>query len=195
MNKLHRTTTAALAAALLAVGLTACSGADSSTATEPRTVEETVSTGTIDDVIEDSESAEPTEEATPEEPELVIYAFGDKGALPNGMEVQVSELRPYDPGPGAAIGKGDKAFVAYTVTLTNNTGKIYDASDYTSSATTGDREAEEVYDGDIGGSPYTKVLPGRSISFDQAYGVDKGSDFVLYVDPMWSGGKELIFAS
>lgn len=154
-----------------------------------------VETDPLDDEIlgESPPTEEPTEEPTED---LIVHSFGDAGGtLSNGLSVKVSKLRPYRPTESAAIGKGDKNFIAYTVTIVNNSGSIYDLNEYGASATTGERAAEQVYDDNMGGAPGTNVLPGKSIKFDQAWGVDKGSDFVLYVIPDYDINEQLVFTS
>ena len=61
--------------------------------------------------------------------------------------------------------------------------KVYDASGFTTSATSGDQEAESVYDSGGGiDSPSAKILPGKSLTFNIAYGYTPGQDFTLTVN-------------
>ena len=83
-------------------------------------------------------------------------------------------------------------FVGFTVTIKNGTGKRFDPSSFYTTATTGDDEAEQVFDSEGGynAAPSTKLRAGRSVKLKIGYGVDKNSDFVVEVAPGYTADDE-----
>jgi Transposase and inactivated derivatives len=66
-----------------------------------------------------------------------------------------------------AASSAAKAYVKFTVTIVNGTGKTFDPSMFSASAQSANLEADEVYDtaGGLNGSPDTKLLKGREAKF------------------------------
>lgn len=112
-------------------------------------------------------------------------AFGETFAYDDGLEVTVGELGAFEPSEWA-WGEGEE-YVVVTVTITNGTGEVFDPSGFSTTASSAGREAEEVWDTDSGieGAPQTSLQPGKSVSFEVAYGVDDAADVTLDVSPDW----------
>ena len=114
-----------------------------------------------------------------------VSHFGSSGyTWEDGLLVTVSAPVEFTPSESAAGGKG-LAAVKFTVTITNNTSKSYDPAMFTTSAQSGTQEADSIYDIDnnLGGSPHTALLPGRTVTFDVGFGVSDPKDVVLQVTP------------
>lgn len=141
-------------------------------------------------------SEKPSEEPSAEETEDPIHAFGDTVAYKTGIQVTVGELKSFKPSEYSSFRKGDKTFVLFEVTIKNGTNKRYDPVAFTTTGATGDRDAEQVFDSAAGllGPPRSVLLKGRSKKFKMAYGVDKGEDFVLEVQPDFAS-EAAIFSS
>lgn len=115
------------------------------------------------------------------------YAFGQEATWPDGVKVRVSKPTVFKPGEYAAISdKSVKNFVAVDITLTNGSSAAVEASNIVVRATSGDREAEAVFDGDRSTFPSSRVMPGKSLKWRQAFG-KPGRDFLLTVDWGYSG--------
>ena len=99
------------------------------------------------------------------------YAFGQEATWPDGVKVRVSKPTVFKPGEYAAISdKSVKNFVAVDITLTNGSSAAVEASNIVVRATSGDREAEAVFDGDRSTFPSSRVMPGKSLKWRQAFG-------------------------
>jgi hypothetical protein len=135
----------------------------------------------------DEATAEPAtaEEPTEEPTEAAFNTFGQTYTWENNLSVAVSPPEPYKRGEYAAGGEGAAHHVAFTVTIVNNTGKIYEPSMFTTTVQSANAEGDQVYDSQNGmeGAPMTKVLPGRESKFKIAYGVESVEDIVMEVSP------------
>ena len=112
--------------------------------------------------------------------------FGGEGyTWTDGLSVKVSKPAAFKPSDTAAGTDQFKNFVAMTVTIKNGSKKNYDPSQFYMTVSSGDQEAEQVYDSGqgISGTPSTTVLPGRSVTFKQAFGVKDPKDIVAEVRP------------
>lgn len=172
-------------ACVLAVTMTACGSGDpdsptptvAETATAPAS-QEAPPAGDLE-----SEEATPSEEAAPG-----IAKFGDAVTLPNGEgTIIVTAPEPYKPSETAFMaGDWDEwdEYVVMTVTEKND-GKEPALAGWSITATTGDAEAEQVFDSANGvDSPTADVMPGKSITYKIAFGRKKGQDFVLQAAPL-----------
>lgn len=136
--------------------------------------------------------AEPEPEFTaPEEADDEPVAFGSSKVYTDGLQVTVSKGKSFKPSDTSAGGDGFKSFVKYTITIVNGTGKVFDASMFSSSAQSGNVEADEIYDTDMGGAPGTKLLKGRESKFSVGYGVTDPKDVVLEVTPSFEHNSVL----
>jgi len=129
-----------------------------------------------------------TDEYTPPDPSTEADAtahFGSEGyKWEDGLEIAVGQPVVFTPSEYAA-GTGKGTSVKFKITITNKTGKAYDASMLTTSAQSNTEEAEEIFDTEngLGGSPSTQVLAGRTVTFSVGYTVANAKDVVLEVKP------------
>jgi hypothetical protein len=117
-----------------------------------------------------------------------VAHFGTAGyTWEDGLEVVVSAPIAFTPSSWAA-GTGKGTALKFKITLTNKTGKTFDAAMFMASAQSGTEEANEIFDGDNGlnGSPSTKLLDGRTATFYVGFTVADKSDVVLQVQPGFS---------
>ena len=115
------------------------------------------------------------------------YAFGQEATWPDGVKVRVSKPTVFKPGEYAAISdKSVKNFVAVDITLTNGSSAAVEASNIVVRATSGDQEAEAVFDGDRSTFPSSRVMPGKSLKWRQAFG-QPGGDLVVTADWNFQG--------
>lgn len=135
-----------------------------------------------------SPSSEVTPETVPEQPdgaEEMMVGFGETFEWEDGTKVLLTTPVAYSPDEYAAGGEGYDSFVKITVTITNGSGAPLDASFSSPTVTSGVTEGSEIFDETVGDSPMSSILPGRTITFDTAYGVDDPSDIVAEFAPTW----------
>lgn len=105
------------------------------------------------------------------------------------MAATVSKPTPFKPSETASAPEGAQDFVVIEVTLLNGSDKPVESVLLSTRATSGDAEAEQVFDFDQGiGPPSSKVLPGKTLKWREAY-AKPGDDFVLTVDWNFGGGS------
>lgn len=156
---------------LLVVVLAGCSGVTNTPAESPPAVSESAS-------VAPSPSESVSEEAEPSE---LTKPFGSTFTWDDGVAITVSKPKAYKPDEFAAIIDDSKSFVIVSVTVKNGSEEAVESISLNLRATTGEREAGSVFD-DTSTLPTVKVLPGKSLKWSQAFGVDKGAPFVLTVD-------------
>jgi hypothetical protein len=66
------------------------------------------------------------------------------------------------------------------VTFVNRSGKLFDPSMTSTTASSGEVEADEVYQDDLG-TPSARVLPGKKVSFWIGHGVQSDKKFTITV--------------
>lgn len=120
-------------------------------------------------------TAEPLEEEV-----YPTLLFGADAALEEAV-VQVGKPTKHklNKTDGFVEGKW-KAFSAVNVSITNTGTEPLDTSDFWITATTGSRAAAEVFEPGLG-NPNVKVLPGKSVRFKTAFGVDKKKPLIVSV--------------
>lgn len=125
-----------------------------------------------------SETASPTPTQSP------FARFGQTFTYPIGVAITISRPAAYKPSNSSTV-SSKASPVAFTVLIKNGSEEIYDPSFFSTSAQSGDTEAEEIFDSanNVDGSPSTKLLPGRSVKFRIAYAVEAPSDIVMEVNP------------
>jgi hypothetical protein len=114
----------------------------------------------------------------------------------DGLSVRLTKPKPFVPSDTAATGH-QPHHIKFTVTIVNDTDALYDpAASLWFTMQSGNREADQVFDGDMGGSPSTKLLPGREAAFQSGWNVMNPDDLVFEVQPsfdhqavlfVWSG--------
>ena len=178
-----------LTLAALALGglLSGCATTESAAPGTQPDAQVTESTNPVPDFSEEpTPTEEPSEEPEEsEEEEDPILKFGQSHTWEDGMQVTIGKLEPFKPSDTAAFDEDDERFVKFHVIIKNGTKKRFDPSSFSTTAATGDRDAEQVFDSanGVSGGPESKILPGRSKNFDIGYGIDRGKDFVLEVAP------------
>jgi hypothetical protein len=165
-----------IAAVLIAAAvLTACGGSPTNTPAATVTVTQTAASEPV--TPPSTTSSTTTTEST------LTKNFGSTFTWPDGIAVTVSKPAPYTPSSSAAKQTGDKKFISVETTLKNGTKAPIEASQFYAKATTGDREAHEVFDSGqgMGGSPSSTILPGKELKWKTAWGVEEGKPFVMTV--------------
>ncbi|WP_043110033.1 DUF4190 domain-containing protein [Paraoerskovia marina] len=122
-------------------------------------------------------------------------SFGSTYTYDDGLAVTISEPESFTPGEWAFGGEDAPAHVKFTITVDNGTDEPFDPSLFTTSLASGGAESDSVYDDDISGSPDTKVMPGKSVSFVVGYGVEDPDDLTMEVSPDFLEHEEILVAS
>ena len=112
----------------------------------------------------------PDDEAVPAE----ALSFGDTMAWENGVEMTVSAPEPYTPSEAAA-GADQANHIVFTMTITNNSTENLQPLPYTR-LSSGGQEGSQIFDatadgGQIGIPPTTVILPGQSVTWQDAWSV------------------------
>jgi hypothetical protein len=112
--------------------------------------------------------------------------FGSTFTWDDGVAVTVSKPAPFKPSNPEVVKMQDpqsKSFVVVDVTLKNGSKEPIDAIMLRLKATTGSREAKQLFDTAAGVDlPTSKILPGADLKWKAAFGVDEGAPFVMTVD-------------
>lgn len=108
-------------------------------------------------------------------------SFGQTITYDDGLAVTVTDKGTFKPSEYAAKEKA-KRYIKYQVTLKNGTDKSIDPVLIYPTLQDGEAEASSVTDVEkkIGVPPTTKLLPGRTVKWNVAYGVDT-DDLVMEV--------------
>lgn len=112
-------------------------------------------------------------------------SFGDDWTYENGVTVTLSQPADYTPSDSSFDPSNAPAHVTFEVTVTNDGEEDYDPVLLSLSAQSGSTPAEQIFDSaqGVGGSPSTTLLPGRSVTFPVAFGVQDPTDLVVEVSP------------
>ena len=111
--------------------------------------------------------------------------FGDTYVYDSGLAVTVGEPAPVTPSATASGGEGAASFVRFEVTVVNNGRRDLDMSRFLTDVTSGNQEADEVFDSEMGlnGYPDDSLASESTVSFAIGYGVADPSSMVMEVDP------------
>lgn len=128
----------------------------------------------------------------------MIAAFGEVFDYTNGVSISVSEGVAFQPSGTAAGAVDGQTHLAFTITLTNGTNEAIDPYTY-ETVSSGGSEASSIFDmdnpiGDVGGSPMTSLLPGKSVSWIVGYSVADPADLVFEASPGFEY-EEVIFTN
>lgn len=110
--------------------------------------------------------------------------FGQTLTYPDGLAVSVA-VRPFQPAASAAgTGQGVARCIAARVTLTNNTSKPIEALSTSVVATANGAPLSQVVDieQNMTGAPMVTVLPGKTVTFEMAFGVPTAGKADLQVE-------------
>ena len=179
---MKRSTLAILAAPVAALTLTACgiapeasdspalpSSSSSEVTPEPWTEE-----ATPDEVPEPSSSAD-----------SMVVGLGETFTWEDGTTARIEAPQSFQKSEWAAGGEGYSNTISFKVTVTNVSDVPLDASFTSPVVTSGEREGDEIFDDEVGGGPTSSILPGRTVTFTVAYGVDDPADIVAEFAPTW----------
>ena len=184
---MHRSTLAILAAPIAALALTACGIAPEQESAAPPS--SSSSEVTPDPWTEEDEAA--VEDPTLDEPAAdtsaddMIVDLGQSFSWEDGTTATIEAPQPYQKSEWAAGGEGYDHTVQMKVTVTNGSDVPLDASFTSPVVTSGEREGDEIFDDEVGGGPTSSILPGRTVTFTAAYGVDDPADVVAEFAPTW----------
>lgn len=137
---------------------------------------------------ESADSEEPATEEDEAEVDDGVFSFGEQVRVADVL-VTVSRPKPFKPGEWSFGGEDFDNHVKFTINIVNDGDKPYDPSLFMTTLQSGNTEADEVYDDSMGGSPNTKVLPGREVEFTVGYGVQNPKDLVMEVTPEFLEGS------
>lgn len=167
---MKRITTAATALALALV-LSACgtSGAPSSDAETPAGSASTNAPAESPEAVSESESD--------------VAPFGKTWTYDDGLKITVTAPKAFKPSPYVTDSKLPS--VRMDVTVTNDTGEPFDPTLVLVTATSGEAEAEELFDSEKGlnGSPSTSIRPGKKVTFPVGFSVKDPKDVLVEVTP------------
>lgn len=133
---------------------------------------------------EDAADQAPADPAPEDVPALAL-AFGETATFEDGLAVAASVPAAYTPSEWAAGAEGFTQFVRIDITLTNGTDEAFDPTlTYTTLSSAG-VEGSQIFDSQNGleGGPTTSLLPGQSVTFPVAFGVNDPADLTLEVSP------------
>jgi hypothetical protein len=128
------------------------------------------------------ESVTPT--PTPEE-ESGPAAFGKTFTYEDGLAVTIGAPKKFSPSDSSFGGEGKGTSMQFQVTLKNATGATFDPSMASASVSSGEAEAEEIFDSakKVGGAPETKVLNGKTVKFNVGFHVLNPKDITMEFTP------------
>jgi hypothetical protein len=103
-----------------------------------------------------------------------VATWGQRFTFPDGLAIEVSQPKPYQPSRSAAGDSRGRAVVVDT-TIVNGTGTPYEFNSFIvgPTATHAGQHAPSIVDlgKRIGVTPLTTVLPGKSFTYQQAFSV------------------------
>ena len=176
-----------LASVTAALTLTACGIAPEAAPSPPpssSSSEVTPEPWTEEDeaALEDPTLDEPTADTSADD---MIVDLGQSFSWEDGTTATIEAPQPFQKSEWAAGGEGYDHTVSFKVTVTNGSDVPLDASFTSPTVTSGEREGDEIFDDEVGGGPTSSILPGRTVTFTAAYGVDDPADIVAEFAPTW----------
>jgi hypothetical protein len=159
---------------LSACGTAATPGSSAPTAGSNRPAASAETTAPAPEVTTDAPTVDPNEPVS----------FGSTKTYEDGLSVTVSKGTNFTPSQYASADKA-KAYLKYTITVVNGTGKVFDPSMFNASVQSSNTEGGQVFDSEKGleGAPSTKLLKGREAKFTIGFGVADPKDVVMEVTP------------
>lgn len=136
---------------------------------------------------------EPSTDPVDDEGTYTGHGFGERVDLNDVAAVTLGKPKTFKPSESAAYGEGDKDFKVMKLTIENLSKNPLDTAGFSVSATTGSRAAEQVFDSATSiGDPSVKVMPGKSVMFKIAFGVDEGEPLEVTIES-WEAEAYTVF--
>ncbi|WP_406709325.1 hypothetical protein QEV61_04535 [Trueperella pyogenes] len=166
-----------IGAVALAVSLSAC-GPQKAEVTQPSSATETTSTTTPS--VKQETAANPK--------------IGDTVTYPDGIKVTVKDLGEFTPSQTAA-GVGEGIAHKFEITLENGSSKNLDPNLFHVTAASGGKQSTKIFDSANGieMEPTTTVLPGKSITWAEAYSFVDPADVTVEVSTLDFDHDNIIF--
>ena len=110
-----------------------------------------------------------------------LYAFGETVTYEDGISVSVSEPAYYVAGELASGPVEGQPTLAFKIVVTNSSEEPFDPSLVFATLTSGGAESAGVFDteNEVGFPPVTKVLPGQTVEWVQAWSVVDAASLTL----------------
>lgn len=128
---------------------------------------------------EASQASAPEQEPVVEDDGL--YAFGETVTYEDGVSVSVSEPADYVAGELASGPVAGQPTLAFKIVVTNGSEEPFDPSLVLATLASGGAESAGVFDteNEVGFPPMTKVLPGQTVEWIQAWSVVDAASLTL----------------
>lgn len=115
-----------------------------------------------------------------------VVPFGETYEWPTGVAISISPPVDFTTTEWASGTIEGQANVAVDVTITNGSGEDVDAAMVFLTATSGGKQASEVFDTDGGTEyPIVTVLPGDSLTWTTAFSVADPASLTVTAEVMW----------
>jgi hypothetical protein len=123
--------------------------------------------------------------------------FGTTFKTSDGVTVTISTPKSFKPSAYAISGNENHDLIL-TVSVVNGSTKKFDPTLSSFNASSGDAEAEEIFDTghDLNGSPETSILPGKTLNWAIGFNVKDPNDLTVdgslgfgYDDVTWTNSK------
>lgn len=134
-----------------------------------------------------------TKQAPPAENKF-LKQFGDIITFDNGVTISISEPAPYTPTQYAAGTVDGNENLVFNVVVTNGSDEPIDPM-FLGSVSAGGQEASSIIDmeNNIGLPPSTAILPGQSVTWQEAYAVVSSTDITFQMS--YNFFKDAIFTN
>ncbi|WP_216378405.1 hypothetical protein [Arcanobacterium phocae] len=120
--------------------------------------------------------------------------IGDTVTYPDGLKITVTDQGEYAPGKDSAgVDNGTPHRLQFVVE--NGTEKNFDPTYLQITASSGGREASQIFDSENGllNMPNTVVLPGKSVTWEQAFSFTDPDDVIIQIRSHDFGHEDIIY--
>lgn len=171
--------------AVFALSLGACSATSGSPDDAPTsgTNRPSSSSTSADSAPEEAETADLDEMDDATGGDSDVLAFGDTQTYEDGVSLTVGEPEQISLTEFAYPEVAEAT--AFQITVVNGTDAPIDPTEAFATVQSGNTEAEEVYDENVGELPMTSILPDREATFTVAFAASDPSDLVMEIAPTW----------
>jgi hypothetical protein len=123
-----------------------------------------------------------------------VHHFGDVVRFRDGSTLTVSRPVPFDRTAVMAGGEHARHTVKFRATFRNGSGEVFDPSLTSASMSSGDTEGDAIY-GEGFDSPDTKLLPGHTVRWWEAYGVKSATRWTVEMNVGFLDYPTVIFTN